>query len=162
MAQTPGRSFKSGLPHEAYKTARRMLLDVNRYFNLCDLHKKNYTVPGLALHLGLKTKMLSNYQSDDHPDYQKVVDYALTRIEAYTVEKLFETKGSTKGIEFLMQNTANYANKSDVNSKTEMEISEKQKIQQLPDSEVKQRLAVLGEKIKQFPDLNATKYRKEG
>ena len=58
------------------------------------------------------------------------IDYALQRIEAYVTERLFETKGNTKGTEFLLQNTLGYANKSDVNSKQEVEVTEKQRIKQ--------------------------------
>lgn len=143
-----GSHFKHGQPHEAYRSAAVMRRRINEYFDYCDLNKKHYTVPDLALHLGFRTRVLMNYQyGGNYPDFQRVIDYALQRIEAYTVEKLFATKGSTKGIEFLMQNTANYANKSDVSSKQELEITERQRIQQLPDSEVKGRLLHILPKI---------------
>lgn len=136
-----GAHFKYGQPHEAFRSASIMRRRVNDYFDYCDFNKKHYTVPGLALHLGLRTKILMHYQyGDEHPDFQRVIDYALQRIESYTVEHLFETKGSTKGLEFLLQNTADYANKSDTTSKTEIELTEKEKIKQLPDAEVKNRL----------------------
>lgn len=143
-----GSHFKGGEPHEAFPRSSLMRRRVNEYFDDRDFKNKPYTVPGLALHLGLRTKVLMNYQyAMEHPDYQRVIDYALQRIEAYTAEKLMTAKGSTRGIEFLMQNNQGYANKSDVSSKTELELTEKEKIKQLPDSEIKGRLRVLTPKI---------------
>ncbi len=150
-----GAHLKGGEPHEAFPRASLLRRRVNEYFDDCDFKKKDYTVPGLALYLGLQTRTLMNYrQHSEHPDYQRVVDYALQRIEAYTAEKLFTTKGSTKGIEFLLQNTANYANKSDVNSKAELELTEKEKVKQLPDSEVRGRLVNILPKIQEAVDKN--------
>lgn len=136
-----GSHFKGGEPHEAFRSASIMRRRVNEYFDDRDFKKKPYTVPGLALHLGLRTKVLMNYQySLEHADYQRVIDYALQRIEAYTAEQLMTSKGSTRGIEFLMQNNQGYANKSDVSSKTELELTEKEKIRQLPDTEIQKRM----------------------
>lgn len=77
--------------------------------------------------------------------------------EQYDADKALENtefKGSTKGSEFLLQNTLGYANKSDVNSKQELEVTEKVRIKQLSDEEVKSRLARLTPKIVQFTDIN--------
>lgn len=148
-----GAHFKGGEPHEVFPRASLMRRRVNEYFDERDFNHKPYTVPGLALHLGLRTKALMNYQyADDHPDYQCVIDYALQRIEAYTAEKLMTSKGSTRGIEFLMQNNQGYANKSDVSSKTELELSEKEKVKQLPDSEVRGRLLNILPKIQELTE----------
>ena len=65
----------------------------------------------------------------------------------YSSMRLFETKGNTKGTEFLLQNTLGYASKSEVNSKQELEVTEKQRIKQLPDEEVEGRLQRLAPKI---------------
>ena len=148
-----GAHFKGGTLHEAFKSAGILRRRVNDYFDACDLNGKDYTVPGRALALGVRTRALTDYNYPlEKPDYQKVVDYALQRVEAYTVEKLFVVKGSTKGVEFLLQNTANYANRSDVKTETNLEVTEKQRIQSLPDSEVKRRLADIGKKIVDFAD----------
>ena len=40
----------------------------------------------------------------------------------------------------MLQNTLGYANKSDVNSKQEVEVTEKQRIMNLPNEEVENRL----------------------
>ena len=136
-----GTHFKGGEPHEVFPRASLMRRRVNEYFDDRDFKHKPYTVPGLALHLGVRTKKLMDYQYGmEHPDFQQVIDYALQRIEAHTAEMLLTSKGSTRGIEFLMQNTQNYANKSDVSSKTELELTEKERIRQLPDAEIKNRI----------------------
>ena len=103
-----------------------------------------------------KGKVLLNYNPDDEDlkEYKLAIDYALQRIEAYAAERLYENKGSTKGTEFLLQNTLGYANKSDVNSKQELEVTEKVRIKQLSDEEVKSRLARLTPKIVQITDIN--------
>ena len=143
-----GTHFKGGEPHEAFSSANVMRRKVNEYFDDRDLKHKPYTVPGLALHLGLRTKSLMNYQhAMEFPAFQRVIDYALQRIESYTAEMLLTAKGSTRGIEFLLQNTQNYTTKSDVNSKTELELTERERVRQLPDSEVKGRLLNILPKI---------------
>lgn len=148
-----GAKFYGGQPHEAYKSANLLRRKCDEYFNLCDLNSKNYTVPGLALYLGMRTRAIIKYQGEiDHPDYQRMIDYALQRIEAFTCERLFETKGNTKGIEFLLQNTQNYSNKSSVDSKTQLEVTEKEKIQRLADPEVKGRLLNILPKIQGIVD----------
>ena len=90
-----------------------------------------------------------NFAPDDEEfaEHRLIIDYALQRIEAYSTERLFETKVNTKGTEFLLQNTLGYASKSEVNSKQELEVTEKQRIKQLPDEEVEGRLQHLAPKI---------------
>ena len=75
-----------------------------------------------------------------------------------TAEMLLTSKGSTRGIEFLLQNTQNYTTKSDVNSKTELELTERERVRQLPDSEVKGRLLNILPKIQAM----TTQKMKEG
>lgn len=145
-----GSHFKGGQVHEVFARASLLRRKVNAYFDYCDLNGKNYTVPGLALHLGVLTRTLTHCDyAFDHPDYQRVIDYALQRVEAYTVEKLFTTKGTTKGVEFLLQNTANYANRSDVKTETSLEVTEKQKLQALPDPVLKKKMLSLLPKLQQ-------------
>lgn len=151
-----GSHFRGSQPHEAYRTAQIMRKGINEYFADCDANDKPYTLPGLSLHLGLRTRVLLDYQyGDDYPVFQRVIDYALQRIEAYAAEKLFALKGNTKGIEFLMQNTANYATQSKVNSKQELEITEKQRLRQLPDTEIKGKLLHILPKIQEIVEKKA-------
>jgi hypothetical protein len=144
-----GNSFKYIHVEKAYPRATLLKRRVNQYFEYCDMNKKHYTLPGLGLFLGLRTRALQNYvpSEEKFEGHKLVIDYAMQRIEAYITERLFETKGSTKGTEFLLSNTLGYANKSEVNSKQELEITEKDRIQRLPDDEVKERLKVVNDKI---------------
>lgn len=133
---------------ETYPRASLLKRRVNQYFEYCDRDKKHYSVPGLGLFLGLRTQVITSFTGDgEYDEHCRVIDYALQRIEAYTTERLFETKGSTKGTEFLLQNTMGYANKSDVNSKQELEVTERQKISRMTDSEVRTRLSRIAPKI---------------
>ncbi len=63
---------------------------------------------------------------------------------------VYENCGSTKVADFLLQNALGYVNKNDVNSKQELEVTEKQRIKQLPDEEVQGRLLRLVPKIDQI------------
>lgn len=147
-----GKVFKADTLEETYPRVSLLKRRIKQYFEACDMEKKHYSVPGLGLFLGVRTKVLLNYNPDEeeYAEYKLAVDYALQRIEAYAAERLYENRGSTKGTEFLLQNTLGYANKNDVSSKQELEITEKQKIKQLPDEEVKSRLEHLIPKIVQF------------
>ena len=146
-----GKNFKAGTIEESYRRATLLRKRVNQYFEDCDAKGKHYSVPGLGLFLGVRTKVIINFNSEDEEfaEHKLIIDYALQRIETYVAERLFETKGSTKGTEFLLQNTLGYANKSDVNSKQEVEVTEKQRIKSLPDSEVENRLLRLVPRIEQ-------------
>lgn len=101
-----------------------------------------------------KLRTLVFIEADDGSKHRSklAIDYALQRIEAYAAERLYENRGSTKGTEFLLQNTLGYANKSDVNSKQEVEVTEKQRIKAFPDSEVQDRLIRLVPKINQITE----------
>lgn len=147
-----GTNFKAGTIEESYPRATLLRKRVNQYFDDCDAKGRHYSVPGLGLFLGVRTRAIINFNPDDEAfaQHKLIIDYALQRIECYVAERLFETKGSTKGTEFLLQNTLGYANKSDVNSKQEVEVTEKQRIKSLPDSEVENRLLRLMPRIEQI------------
>ena len=150
-----GKNFKAGTIEESYPRAALLRKRVLQYFNDCDIQGKHYSVPGLGLFLGVRTRVIMNFNpdSDDLAEHKHIIDYALQRIEVYVSEKLFETKGNTKGTEFLLQNTLGYANKSDVNSNQQIEVTEKQRIKSLPDEEVEARLARLKPKIIEITSL---------
>lgn len=149
---TTGKNFVASTLEESYPRATLLRKRVNQYFEDCDMKGKHYSVPGLGLFLGLRTRIIMNYDTDEEEfqEHKRIIDYALQRIETYVAERLFETKGSTKGTEFLLQNTLGYANKSDVNSKQEVEVTEKQRIKNLPDEEVQGRLIRLMPRISQI------------
>lgn len=103
----------------------------------------------------MRTRVLLNYNPDDEDlkEYKLAIDYALQRIEAYAPERLYENKDSTKGTEFLLQNTLGYANKSDVKSKQELEVTEKVRTSSSP-TKRSRALTRLTPKIVQITDIN--------
>lgn len=149
-----GKNFKANSIEATYPKATLLKRRIRQYFEACDAEKKHYSVPGLGLFLGVRTKVILNYnpEDDEFQEHKLAIDYALQRIEAYAAERLYENRGSTKGTEFLLQNTLGYANKSDVNSKQEVEVTEKQRIKALPDAEVQDRLIRLVPKINQITE----------
>lgn len=144
-----GKNFKAGSIEDSYPKASLLRRRVNQYFDDCDATGKHYSVPGLGLFLGLRTRVIINFNNDslEFQEHRLVIDYALQRIETYVAERLFETKGSTKGTEFLLQNTLGYATKSDISSKQELQVTEKERIKSLPDQEVEGRLLRLVPRI---------------
>ena len=150
-----GKNFKAGTIEESFPRAALLRKRVQQYFADCDLNGKHYSVPGLGLFLGVRTRVIMNFNPEDeeYAEHKHIIDYALQRIEVYVSEKLFETKGNTKGTEFLLQNTLGYANKSDVNSNQQIEVTEKQRIKSLPDDEVEARLERLRPKIIEITSL---------
>lgn len=144
-----GKNFKADTIEGSFPRASLLRKRVVQYFEDCDMNHKHYSVPGLGLFLGVRTRVIMSFNPEDEElsEHKHIIDYALQRIEAYSTERLYETKGNTKGTEFLLQNTLGYANKSDVNSKQELEVTEKQRIKSLPDEEVEGRLQRLAPKI---------------
>lgn len=149
---TTGKNFKASTLEQSFPRASLLRKRVNQYFEDCDMKGKPYSVPGLGLFLGLRTRVIMHYNTDDEEfqEHKHIIDYALQRIEAYATERLYETKGNTKGTEFLLQNTLGYASKSEVNAKQEVEVTEKQRIKNLPDSEVENRILRLVPKLNQI------------
>lgn len=144
-----GKNFRAGTLEDSYPRASLLRKRVNQYFDSCDENHEHYSVPGLGLYLGLRTRVIMNFNNEtmEFEEHRRIIDYALQRIEKYVSERLFETKGSTKGTEFLLQNTLGYATKSDISSRQQVEVTEKERIKSLPDSEVEGRLLRLVPRI---------------
>ena len=100
-------------------------------------------------------KTVDEYALMEFEEHRRIIDYALQRIETYVSERLFETKGSTKGTEFLLQNTLGYATKSDISSSQQVVITEKERIKSLPDEEVQGRLLRLVPRIDEITGKKA-------
>lgn len=144
--------FKADWPHQAFKTPLAMHRKCDEYFDMCDEQGKPYSLPGLALYLGLRTRNLQNYDVEDeeYMPYRRVLDYAIGRIESFIAEQMYTTKGSTRGMEFLAQNTLGYSTKSEVNGKQQLELTEKERIKQISDEELMDRLGTNNVKIVDF------------
>ena len=146
MAGISGKTrFLGGQPHQAYENPRTLLRQIEAYFAACDEEGRHYTVAGLALFLGLRTRVLTDYpDAQAYPAHQKAIDYALQRIEAYTADKLFEGKGGTKGFEMLMQSASGGASaQGDADS-----------VHALSDEEVRGRLQALLPRIVSATEKN--------
>lgn len=153
-----GTAFKADLPHEAFARASLYRRRVTQYFEYCDMHKEHYSLPGLCLFLGLRSRALMGYDpGEEYEEYRRITDFAVQKIEAHIAQQFFTTKGSTKGIEFLAQNTMGYANKSQVDSKQAVEITEREKLKSIPDSELKGRIVRLIPKLQGVADDVAAK-----
>ena len=152
-----GKNFVAGTLEDSFPRAALLRKRVNQYFESCDAEGKHYSVPGLGLFLGLRTRVIMNFNNDsmEFEEHRRIIDYALQRIETYVSERLFETKGSTKGTEFLLQNTLGYATKSDISSSQQVVITEKERIKSLPDEEVQGRLLRLVPRIDQITGKKA-------
>lgn len=143
-----GNAFKGTTPHEIYVSPKAYQAQINAYFSLCEEKGEPQTLPGLALAVGVRTKTLMEYDAPpEFKDYKRLTEYATQRIEAYMAKGLFSNTGSTKGREFLAQNTLGYANKSDVNAKQALDISERQRVQSLTDDELTDRAAFYAARI---------------
>lgn len=143
-----GNNFKAAEPHDTFSSPSVYKKRINEYFLICEKDNKPQTLPGLCLYLGLRTKVLTLYDpAEEFAAYKHLTDYALQRIEAYAAEHFFKAKGATKGVEFLMQNTVGWANKSDVNSKQTLELTEKEKLKQMPEDQLRERAKNLSQKL---------------
>lgn len=147
-----GKNFIADEPHEAFSSPNAYRRRVNMYFMLRDEDKAPQTIPGLCLFLGLRTKAFTAYDpGEGYEEFKRITDYAIQRIEAYTVEHLFATKGSTKGIEFLAMNVHGYATKND--NKETLEITEREKLKRMGTEQLKDRLEAVKEKINNVVEI---------
>jgi hypothetical protein len=145
-----GTNFKANEPHDTFSSPSVYRQRINEYFAICVRDNKAQPLPGLCLYLGLRTKVLTMYDPpEEFSAYRHLTDYALQRIEAYAAEHFFKAKGATKGVEFLMQNTVGWANKSDVNSKQTLELTEKEKLKQMPEEQLRERVKNMIPKLEQ-------------
>ena len=149
-----GGSFSGDLPDLNFRSPSAYRRQINAYFDWCERHKEPMTVPGLALVLGVRTKALQEYNPGagikDGKEWRRLTEFAIQRIENGMAKALHTATGATKGKEFLAQNTLGYANKSDVNSKASLEVSEKERLQTLSDDELKEQLAGITHRIIKF------------
>ena len=90
---TEGKNFKASTLEESYPRASLLRRRVQQYFDDCDIKGKHYSVPGLGLFLGLRTRVIMNYDTDDddYQEHKRIIDYALQRIETYVAERLINS-----------------------------------------------------------------------
>ena len=76
---------------------------VNDYFDRCEINEKPPTMAGMALSLGFSTVTSLNDYSDYGDDYERVVESARTRVEAYLSEQLIVGKNAAGPLASLRQ-----------------------------------------------------------
>ena len=86
-----------------YPSLRRMREKINRYFADCAERGQPCTPSGLALALDMRTFELN--AADMPLSYRRLLDRALQRIEADTVELALTSKAASKGVDVVLQHT---------------------------------------------------------
>lgn len=98
-----------------YKNAEELQIKVDEYFNICNAKRRPYSVSGLALHLGLTTQTLRNYEKNyGDTEYADIIKVAKQRIEEFAECCLYDNK-KTVGAKFVLQNCYGWCEKNDVN-----------------------------------------------
>ncbi len=95
------------------KSPKEMQKKMEAYFQQCDADKKPYTVPGLALGLGLATRQSLLDYSDRDPGYLDAVKKAKLRIEAQRNSMMIEGKGNVIGAIFDLKNNFGWKDKQE-------------------------------------------------
>lgn len=113
-------------------TEKLLREEVDKYFERCAAEGSPPTPSGLALALGVRTSMLSDERLS--PEQRRVIDRAMQRIEANTME-LMLTRGGVKGIENVLERVE------------ESGKSGKSAIGRMTDGEIEARLRKMAEKI---------------
>lgn len=80
----------SGAARLKFGTREELQECIDDYFTTCDNNEKPYTVPGLALHIGVITDTLLKYGARDQ--FSDIVKMAICRCEVYAAESSFDNK----------------------------------------------------------------------
>lgn len=92
---------------------------VGRYFSKCRSENLTPTPAGLALALDMRTSELSLPGTDE--EGRQIIDRALQRIEAETLDLLI-SKSGTRGLEIILQKTEKNAAESQLNRLSDDEL----------------------------------------
>jgi hypothetical protein len=93
----------------------------NEYFDLCDKNGENYTITGLAIHLGFESRQ-SFYDYGKKSEYSYIIKSALVRVEnAY--EQRMHGNNPTGSI-FVLKNMG-WSDKSEVEQTSKIELTTK-------------------------------------
>lgn len=130
---------KNGLPVSGEKLRE----EVEGYFDRCGREGIPPTPSGLALQLGVRTSALSDDRLSE--EQRKVIDQAMQRIEAGTLE-LMLTRGGVRGIESLLERV----------EERDGESRRRREIRGLSDEEIRTRLR------RMMPGIRAAVEEKKG
>ena len=101
--------------HCKFKTAEELQFMIDDYFEMCNSKRRPYSISGLALHLGLTTNTLRNYEKGyGDTEYSDIMETAKQRIEEFAECALYDNKKSA-GAKYVLENNFSWSNKQDVN-----------------------------------------------
>lgn len=102
---------------KSWDNAEELEAKVDEYFD--NTLENECTRSGLALHLGISTRTLKNYENGTQGEEIKyVVEKAITRIEAGLEKKLINVRGNPTGTIFALKNVAGWKDNQDVELKS--------------------------------------------
>lgn len=105
-----------------FASAADMAVAIERYFDLCEMLGKPYTMYGLALALGYNK---SNFDYiETHPEFRDVVSWAKTIVIEQTESRLLQAEVPSSGLAFWMKNNANYVDKVEVEHSGDIGIAQ--------------------------------------
>ena len=133
-----GNKFSNGAPRK-YESLRQFKQAINAYFksitkdvvvtdddgnviNTYQEYLKPPTLQSLAVFMGFTYDGLNVFTKKvtkndiDHEGYVEEYEMGKGKCEAFNVEQLFRTNGSTAGIQFLLKNNYGYEDKSTIDS----------------------------------------------
>ena len=119
-----------GLP----MSERTLRGEIDRYFEKCEQEDAPPTPSGLALALGVRTRMLTDERLS--PEQRSVIGRAMQRIEANMMERMIE-RGGVKGIENVLERVEESGENGGVRGQ----------IGRMTDGEIEERLKKMAERI---------------
>ena len=90
-----------------FKSVEELEIAIDGYFATCEEDKKPPTVSGLAYHLDIDRKTITNYENRD--EFFPTIKRAKTRIEAFLEERLYQ--GQCTGVIFNLKNNYKWQDK---------------------------------------------------
>ena len=93
------------------------------YFARQDEEKRPYTVPGLAISVGLTRTGLWKY-GDEYPEFVDTLSRAKLRIEEQRCEGLVTTGSQVQGIKFDLQNNYSWSEKREIELDATVKVKE--------------------------------------
>lgn len=112
---------------EPKHTSEHIISKIEDYFTQCDKTGRTYTMSGLALHIGYKSRQsllqmedddkFKHFSSNDKDRIREALNKAKLRIEAQQEELLLSAK-NVAGVIFFLKNNFGWVDKSEVDSNT--------------------------------------------
>ena len=111
---------KSSAGRKRKYTPRRMLNEINKYFEWCEENDEIPSVKGLTLHLKLYASSFYSYMED--PLYADIMSQARLAIVEWLERDVYNTKGMAAGKIGYMKNVHSWSEKIESNNFTETRV----------------------------------------